>query len=202
LLLEKNIPIRDLKKFSRALKIPIKLVSSLNSVETINFLASINPHLVVYTGGGILRKQFIQVPSIGVLNAHSGKLPFWRGMNVIEWSMLYGYKPYSTIHFIDSGIDTGKILYSEELPIEGLNSLSEIRGMATKHNVLLLIKIIDNLSQFLSFAEEQKPEDGKQFFVMHEFLRKIVEEKINSQQSMDTFNFVTRPLDFKDITKE
>ena len=30
-----------------------------------------NNDLVVYAGGGILRKNFIKVPNIGILNAHS-----------------------------------------------------------------------------------------------------------------------------------
>ena len=39
------------------------------------------------------------------------KLPFFRGMNVIEWSLLYNVKPTVTVHMISEGIDTGDILF-------------------------------------------------------------------------------------------
>lgn len=93
-------------------------------------------------------------------------------MNVIEWSLLYGFLPHTTIHLIDTGIDTGRIIYSEPIPFSA--DLYSYRGNATVHNVKLLVTIINNFQAYRNEAAEQKETDGKQFFVMHKRLKTIV----------------------------
>jgi methionyl-tRNA formyltransferase len=180
LIKDNNIRERNLTVFSKTYNIPMYKVKSLNHLETINISKRINPDLIIYAGGGILKNKIIATAKIGVLNAHSGKLPFWRGMNVIEWSILYGFKPHTTVHFIDSGIDTGKILYMEELPIESESTLETIRGLGTSHNVQLLKKVVNNLEEFMGKSIEQAADEGRQFFVMHDFLKEICKEKLSN----------------------
>lgn len=180
LIKDNNIKERSLKEFSKANNIPIYKVKSLNHLETINISERINPDLIIYAGGGILKSKIIQIAKIGVLNAHSGKLPFWRGMNVIEWSILYGFKPHTTVHFIDKGIDTGKILYTEELPIGSESTLEGIRGLGTSHNVQLLRKVVNDLEQFMDKSRAQAAGEGRQFFVMHDTLKVICEDKLRN----------------------
>ncbi len=59
------------------------------------------------------------MPKIGVLNAHGGILPEYRGMNVMEWSLLQGDQIGVTVHFIDSKIDTGQICFVNKVPVSG-----------------------------------------------------------------------------------
>ena len=96
------------------------------------FFKEMNNDLVVYAGGGILRKNFIKVPNIGILNAHSGKLPFFRGMNVIEWSLLYNVKPTVTVHMISEGID-GDILFQKSIPVKNNYSIVDLRGVSCRY---------------------------------------------------------------------
>ena len=37
-------------------------------------------------------------------------LPFFRGWSTIEYATLLGFPLASTVHFIDKGVDTGKII--------------------------------------------------------------------------------------------
>jgi folate-dependent phosphoribosylglycinamide formyltransferase PurN len=158
--------------FCRKRKIMHLKVNSINDGVVENFIKTNKVDLMVYAGGGIIRKNIISSSKCGVLNAHSGALPFFRGMNVIEWSLLYGYLPYTTIHFIDTDIDTGKILYQEPIPF--VNDLYALRGNATVHNVKLLVKVVNNFSLYSEKTTPQLKSDGKQFFVMHERLKKLV----------------------------
>src|SRR5436309_2693224 len=52
----------------------------------------------------------IEAFRLGILNAHIGVLPAYRGMNVAEWAALEGGSVGCSVHFIDTGIDTGPIL--------------------------------------------------------------------------------------------
>ncbi|GHU73336.1 hypothetical protein FACS189450_12920 [Spirochaetia bacterium] len=170
----KNNNIHDYKTTYFCRKAGIKHITtnSINDIKIEQFIKRNNIDLVVYAGGGIVRKNIIGSSKYGVLNAHSGFLPFFRGMNVIEWSLLYGFLPHTTIHLIDTGIDTGRIIYSEPIPFSA--DLYSYRGNATVHNVKLLVTIINNFQAYRNEAAEQKETDGKQFFVMHKRLKTIV----------------------------
>ena len=107
-------------------------------------------------------------------------------MNTIEWSLLYGFFPYTTIHFINSGIDTGDILYREKIKFN--NDLYIYRGNATVHNIKLLYKVINNFNYYKKKSISQLKEDGKQFFVMHKFLKFFVVKFLNKENSFSSLN--------------
>jgi folate-dependent phosphoribosylglycinamide formyltransferase PurN len=177
----KNISDRTIKSFCKKTGIIHLKTNSINDKIVEDFIKWNEVDLIIYAGGGIIRKNIINSSKYGVLNAHSGWLPFFRGMNVIEWSLLYGHLPYTTIHFIDTDIDTGKILYRESIPF--VNDLYILRGNAAVHNVRLLVKVIND---FLSFSEKALPQqktDGKQFFVMHRRLKELVTAYLDKECS-------------------
>ncbi len=190
---ENNIETKTVNAFCLKNNLKFIKVNSLNSFKSIDFVKDNNIDLIVYSGGGILRKSFINSSKKGVINAHSGYLPFIRGMNAIEWSLLYNYKPYTTIHFIDKGIDTGKILYKEMIPYN--SDFYTYRGNATLHNIHLLAKVLSNFNHYDQKSIEQKKTDGRQFFIMHARLKEIVINNLNKKKEnlfindYEKFNF-------------
>jgi methionyl-tRNA formyltransferase len=170
---DRNISLRSIKRFCSLRKIRYYSVSNLNSTNSVSEAARITPDLIIYCGGGLLRNDFISTPKYGILNAHSGELPYFRGMNVMEWTLILDKIPMTTIHFIDKGVDTGRILYKENLNVN--SDLYTMRGEATVQGVLLLTKVVDHFFDFLAKAKVQKLNEGKQFYVMHPRLKEIVE---------------------------
>jgi methionyl-tRNA formyltransferase len=65
----------------------------------------------------ILSDQFIATPRFGVANLHSGYLPFNRGHWPEVWSIVRGTPAGVTLHFIDSGVDTGPIIDQVREPV-------------------------------------------------------------------------------------
>src|SRR5436305_11718144 len=55
----------------------------------------------------IYRRPAIEAFRLGILNAHIGLLPRYRGRSVMEWSLLNGDPTGVTTFFVDEGIDTG-----------------------------------------------------------------------------------------------
>ena len=172
----KNIRFTSIKSFCKNNNIKHYITDNLNSPKIINLLGKNDFDFVIYSGGGILRKKFIDIAKLGVLNAHSGYLPNFRGMNAIEWSVLSDFTPHTTIHFIDAGIDTGCILYTEPIPFSP--DLYLYRGNAVVHNVNLLMKVLKNIDFYIQNKITQNKLDGKQYFVMHNELKKVVEKKL------------------------
>lgn len=175
-----NIEEIDVLNFAKKRNIPLINVSNLNSQKSISTAKELAPDIIVYSGGGILKKEFIDSSRYTVLNAHSGPLPKVRGMNCIEWSILLNLVPTTTIHLIDAGIDTGFILYQESIPYLKTDSLYDIRGKATVHNIELLLKVLNNFNSYYESKCSQKKKDGRQYFVMHENLKKVVNQKLAS----------------------
>jgi methionyl-tRNA formyltransferase len=66
----------------------------------------------------IFRKRMIELPRLNTINCHAGKLPFYRGRNILNWALINDEKEFGiTVHYIDEGIDTGDIILQRCFPI-------------------------------------------------------------------------------------
>jgi hypothetical protein len=152
-------------------------VDGINGPDALEALRAAEPQLIVYTGGGIVRDELLSIPSIGVLNAHMGLLPGYRGMNALEWSLLHGDPLGVTIHFIDCGIDTGDILLRRELTPSLGDTIGSLRTAATRESAAALADAVRLLREGRETRTSQS-RDGKQYFVMHSRLKEVAEKRL------------------------
>ena len=86
------------------------------SVENINqFRFKINPpadSIIIVNGTRILAPSLIKYIKIPMINIHTGITPLFRGVHGGFWAMASGNLELfgTTIHKIDKGIDTGKVI--------------------------------------------------------------------------------------------
>jgi len=171
----------SLSKISKKEGIEYIIVDNINSKEAVDYIKNREVDILINAGGGIFKKAFISAPRIGVLNAHMGFLPSYRGMNVLEWSLFYGHKIGVTLHFIDRGIDTGDILLFKEIPIEKGDSINTLRAKSLVINIELMIQGINLIINKNETRIKQKFEQGKQYFVMHKRLKDLVERTLQNK---------------------
>jgi folate-dependent phosphoribosylglycinamide formyltransferase PurN len=148
---------------------------SVNSMETVTWIKEREIDIIINAGGGIFRRKIVEAPDVGILNAHMGYLPAFRGMNVLEWSLFYGNRIGVTLHFINTGIDTGDILLFREIKIEDGDTIASLRAKSLAMNVDIMIEGIKGLDDGTLTRTPQRPEEGKQYFVMHNRLKRIAE---------------------------
>ncbi|HMQ15197.1 MAG TPA: formyltransferase family protein [Phycisphaerae bacterium] len=158
-------------------------VGSLNDPAALAALREARPDLVVYAGGGILRQPLLDIPRLGVLNAHGGPLPSFRGMNSGEWALFHGVTPEVTVHFIDAGVDTGPILLRRPVPVETWRDIPTGRGESTRVSVEALLEAVDLVARGGHDVQPQSPHDGRQFFVMAEPLLEVVQRWIADERT-------------------
>jgi len=87
-------------------------VKSINSDETMSILRKIKPRIVVVSGTRIIANRILScIPAVFV-NLHAGITPQYRGVHGAYWALVEGRKSACgvTVHYVDSGIDTGDIL--------------------------------------------------------------------------------------------
>jgi methionyl-tRNA formyltransferase len=66
----------------------------------------------------IFKERIINLPRLKTINCHAGKLPFYRGRNILNWALINDEKEFGiTVHYIDEGIDTGDIILQRSYPI-------------------------------------------------------------------------------------
>lgn len=63
----------------------------------------------------IVPESVLDIPNIGVLNLHPAYLPYNRGWHTPSWAILEGTPIGATLHFMDSGVDTGDIVHQKKL---------------------------------------------------------------------------------------
>jgi Formyl transferase len=103
ILIDRNFRLPGLGLAGRLIVCPGPLTRA-ESIERIRRLA---PQIGLHSMEVIYRDPVIAASGMGILNAHIGMLPDFRGRSVFEWSLLYGRTTGTTVFFIDGGIDTG-----------------------------------------------------------------------------------------------
>lgn len=164
---------RTLNEVAGVYGFPLKVCDDLNSPKAISQLKLWSPDLAIFTGGNILRQQFLEVPRLGVINSHLALLPEIRGMSSPEWSLLHAIPVGITIHFMDTGIDTGPILLRREFrDIGKAESLIDLRNRMIACGIELVGEAATALQQgTLSAVAQSERDKDNQFFVMHDWLK-------------------------------
>lgn len=175
LLDDRQIEERSLKVWARQHEVAYRRVRSLNDADPLEELARFAPDWVVYGGGGILKKGFLQAARGRVLNAHAGPLPEIRGMNACEWSLILGYPPHVTIHFINRGIDTGGIVKRYRVVVNPDDTIDDLRARTTAVGIDGLVEAVLDPPVEMPAASEPC---SRQCFVLAPALRELLQQKL------------------------
>lgn len=66
-----------------------------------------------------------------IINCHTGKLPFCRGRNILNWALINDEKEFGiTVHYVDEGIDTGDIVLQRTYTITDEEDYSTLLNTA------------------------------------------------------------------------
>lgn len=99
--------------------IPLEISKNINSDEFIQRMKSYDADLFVSMSfNQIFRSEIMNLPKLKTINCHAGKLPYYRGRNILNWALINDEKEFGiTVHFMDEGIDTGDIILQKVYPI-------------------------------------------------------------------------------------
>lgn len=115
--------------------------------ELQEILDNLKPDLIVVVAyGKILPDYIINYPKYGCINIHASLLPKYRGAAPIQWSIINGDKKTGvTTMKMDSGIDTGDILLTEETEIGEYETSEELFDRLAKIGGKLIVKTIEEI---------------------------------------------------------
>jgi len=116
--------------------------------KLLEILLYLKPDLIILAGYmKILGKEIINQFENKIINTHPSLLPAFPGKNSVKKAFEHGVKVFgATIHYVDEGIDTGKIIKQRAFEVKNNYNLSEIKEKINNIEVELLSEFLCEFS--------------------------------------------------------
>jgi len=94
----------------------IHFIPNIHAPQVLDQVQSLEPDLGLIYGSPILKPALFEIPKLGTLGIHHGKVPEYRGNKTTFWMMYNGEKFAGvTIQKVNKGLDTGSIVRTGEV---------------------------------------------------------------------------------------
>ncbi|WKU03464.1 formyltransferase family protein [Micromonospora sp. HUAS LYJ1] len=133
--------------------------------------------LLVLIGMPIVPKQVLRQARLGVINAHNGALPQYRGMDAVGWAVLNNDPIVCTVHKAVAAVDQGNILATTTVtyrPPAGLRS----RVKAAQMDLLRAVTLHTAATGRLPEGRPQGP--GRQYYRLHPHLKRVLDTRADN----------------------
>ena len=90
----------------------LREVPHINHPDVVKLARELRPDLICVFGTSLIRGELLKEGRLGIINLHGGLSPEYRGADCTFWA-LYNSEPEKvgcTLHYIDAGIDTGRLI--------------------------------------------------------------------------------------------
>ena len=139
-------------------------------------------------GGGILPKEIIERCKTGAMLFHFGELPYYRGMDTIEWSILFGRQVKTTCFFYADKIDAGDIVCCDQVPIANTGNLNKlIKKTHSKSWELLTSAAKEHMAGREIARSSQENASYNMYYGVNPRLRKMIDNKLRGVSNHNNY---------------
>ena len=170
--------------------IPVEQSVNINSEEYLNRISKYHSDIFVSMSfDQIFKPRTINIPVLKTINCHAGKLPYYRGRNILNWALINDEKEFGiTVHYVDEGIDTGDIILQDIYPITDADDYGTLLNRAYDGCADILYRAIKKIQDKSVTRVKQNDIDP---IGMYCGKREVGDEILNwNQTSREVFNFV------------
>lgn len=133
----------------------VEYVDSVNDQRAAGLLQAEPQSFVYLAQSGIISKKILQVGPRRFFNAHPGRIPLLRGVDVVRWALLESLPLEVTLHEVDAGIDTGQTILRRPVPVLPTDSIQDVEARSTA----LCIELLARAYSHPTLANENPKED-------------------------------------------
>ena len=135
----------------------IHFVPDIHAQNVLKQVRALEPDLGLIYSSPILKPELFEIPSLGTLGIHHGKVPEYRGNKTTFWAMYNGERVAGvTIQNVNRGLDTGSIVKTGDVITQGRDYKSVVRELET----LGLDLYIQAILEVKQGTAEYKPQLG------------------------------------------
>jgi folate-dependent phosphoribosylglycinamide formyltransferase PurN len=154
----------------------IHFVSDIHAPQVLQQLCALEPDLGLIYGSPILKPELFEIPRLGTLGIHHGKVPEYRGNKTTFWAM-YNGEPFVgvTIQKVNKGLDTGSIVKTGEVKADRrpyLVVVHELEALGLDLYIQAILDVKHRVAEFMpqsgvkgKLYRNPKPADFLKFWV-------------------------------------
>jgi methionyl-tRNA formyltransferase len=144
------------KQYAERKQIPVLQPTNLKNEDFINQLKSFNPDLQIVVAFRMLPKVVWQLPEHGTFNLHASLLPEYRGAAPINWAIINQEERTGvTTFFIDEKIDTGEIIFKEDVAITERETVGTLHDTLMEVGGQLVVKTVNAIAEGTAKTQTQ-----------------------------------------------
>jgi methionyl-tRNA formyltransferase len=155
------------KQYAKSKNLNILQPEKFKDPGFINQLSNLKADLQIIVAFKMLPEIIWAMPRLGTINLHASLLPQYRGAAPINWVIINGEKTTGlTTFFLQHEIDTGNIIFREEVSISKDDSAGTLHDRLMEKGAQLVVKTVDaviagnfpqiNQSEFIGLDEKIK----------------------------------------------
>ena len=134
--------------YAKENNIPTYKIKTPNSKKFREELMKIQPDIIINQSQNIIKKELLDIPTIGVINRHNALLPKNRGRLTPFWVIFKEEKETGvSIHFVEEGLDSGKIIVQKKYRVEkndNFNSLVKKNYKIAPKAMIEALELLEN----------------------------------------------------------
>lgn len=125
---EDGVVVRDFEDLAARLGVPFRSDDRIGSPECVQWLRAMGADLAISVNWrSVIPASVLAMYPRGVLNAHAGDLPRYRGNAPLAWAILQGEDQIGlTIHQMNEQLDAGPIVLKRRVPIGPRTRIGEL----------------------------------------------------------------------------
>ena len=127
----------------------VREVPHINHPEVAKLARELKPDLICVFGTSLIRGDLLKEGRLGIINLHGGLSPEYRGADCTFWA-LYNGEPEKigcTLHYIDAGIDTGRLIAHISPEVREGDSELELFWRAVRDSAEVYAEAVARLAQ-------------------------------------------------------
>lgn len=153
----------------------------INHPDVIKMVQHSQPDVIAVFGTSLIREPLLSQARLAMVNLHGGISPHYRGADCTFWA-LYNHEPQEvgfTLHFIDPGIDTGKLIAHIRPEIRPDDNEQKLFWRGVQDSAEVYVTVLKKMAEGAHFGEKQT-EKGKLYQVKDrkKFQQALLDERL------------------------
>lgn len=153
----------DFARFAKAQRCPFILTRTLSTERHLNMLRASGAAVAISMNWmTLLRRPVLDVFPHGVINAHAGDLPRYRGNACPNWAILNGERRIGIcLHRMDEGLDTGDIFLRRRIAISDTTYIGDIYAALRVIIPQMFVELLNRLERGTARARPQSKDPSR-----------------------------------------
>jgi methionyl-tRNA formyltransferase len=151
----------------------------INEPRLIQFIKKESMDVMIFTGGGILRKEILS-SGPKFLHLHPGRVPDYKGSTCFYYSIINEGIATVTAFFMNETLDTGDIILQKTFPKPDHIFIDEVFDAHIRSETL--IEVLKNNHLYKKELIKQDPLIGETYFIIHPVLKHVAFFRCNIER--------------------